>query len=125
MPRSRTTLLPLADRTAAEPNPIQMYEYDSNGIVVILNVTAASGTGGLTVQLRGFTNEGTPVVFGAAPAAITATGARVYIFSPWNLSAAANGITAVTGVPLPQRFDVIVLHGDASLYTYSLLVEVF
>lgn len=123
MPRARSTLLPLAARTAAA-TPVQQYEYDSNGVIIYLNVTAASGTGGLTVQLRGFNNEGAAVVFFAATA-VTSTGNRTYVCSPWNLSAAANGITAIAGVPLPMRFDVNVAHGDGSSYTYSLIAEVF
>lgn len=123
MDRSRHTLLPLAARTGAA-TPIQLLSLGCEGVIIYLNVTASSGTGGLIVQLRGFDNEGNAVVFYASPSSTAAT-RRVYICSPWNLSAAANGITAVQGVPLPYRFDVNVTHADGSSYTYSLAAETF
>jgi hypothetical protein len=123
MLRSRVGILPLAARTAQATSTV-LREIDANGIIIYLNVTAASGTGGLVVQLRGFNNEGTAVIFYAAPS-ITTTGNRVYVCSPWNLSAAANGITAVQGVPIPYNFDIVVTHGDASSYTYSVVTEIF
>lgn len=123
MEKSRYQLLPLAARTAAA-TPVRVNSRGTEGIIIYLNVTAASGTGGLVVQLRGFNNEGSPVIFYASPSSVAAT-SRTYICSPWNLSAAANGITAVQGVPLPYNFDVNVTHADGSSYTYSLAAETF
>ncbi len=122
--RTRMTVLPLAARTATNASP-QLTEDCAKSIAIIVNVTAASATGGLTVQLRGYDAEGNAIVFWAAGAALTTTGRRVYLLSPATLSAAANGITAVSSVVLPQLFDINVSHGDSSSYTYSVLVEIF
>lgn len=89
--------------------------HNSRGVAVWLNVTAASGTGGLTVQIE----EKDPVSASykqphANPTAILATGLNLYLFYP-GINNAGNNFSIV----LPRIFAIQVQHGDASNYTYS------
>lgn len=92
---------------------------DARGIVVYLVVTAASGTGGLTLQVKGIPPfGGVGVLLHAAPTAVIATGTTsltIYPGLPAPGSAGANTANAV----LPPRISIGVGVGDASSYTYS------
>lgn len=95
------------------------------GLIVYLNVTAASGTGGLTVRLFGVDPVTSAIATSATVStAVTTVGLRVYHFGPG--VGAANGGAASWGavaVMLGSQFALQVLHGDASSYTYSLTFE--
>lgn len=97
----------------------------ARGIIVYLNVTAASGTGGLTPRLFGVDPLSSNVATSAtASSAVTTVGLRVYHFGPG--CGGANAGTAAwgsVGVMLGALAAVQVLHGDASSYTYSLSYE--
>jgi hypothetical protein len=87
-------------------------------MTVVLNVTAASGTGGLTVHIQFLdpdTNLATDLF--VAPRAVTAVGQYVYNFGQ---TVASNGNTDVYGWLPSGKLQVQVIHGDASSYTYSL-----
>ncbi len=97
-----------------------------------LDISAASGTGGLTLVVRGYswngvttTNGeamGNPGVILTAGAAITATG--VYIYELAEYPQAARGAVQLTVADtLPVYWDVQVQVGDASSYTYSVSVD--
>ena len=63
---------------------------NARGVHLILNVTAASGTGGLQVRLLGVDPiSSTVYALAAAPTAITATGISVYELYPGAAAAAA------------------------------------
>lgn len=94
------------------------------GGILILNVTAASGTGGLTVvwetPVPG--TDSTYAQLNADPTAITATGQFIYELSPGASGAGGTNEDVeqrVSGV-LPQDWRATVKHGDGSNYTYSL-----
>ncbi|WP_407310490.1 hypothetical protein [Desulfosporosinus sp. SB140] len=115
------TLLASAARTSSTVSPTQT-NYNAKGIIVWINVTAASGTGGLQVIVQG----GHPLIGGyapwltAAPAAITSTGVRGYAFYPGISTVAGTGINVAINGILPRTFSVLVQHGDSSSYTYAL-----
>ena len=111
------TLLASAARTGTTTTATQT-NYNARGIVVFLNVTVASGTGGLQVQL-GYVDpvSGNNILISTAPTAITATGIRAYIYFPGN---ATGGLVSQNNqTVLPRSFYVSVAHGDGSSYTYS------
>ncbi len=90
-----------------------------------LNVTAASGTGGLTVQLRGYDPvSGVAMPLNSGGTAITAAGAYVFEFGLAE-AAASGAVHDAVARPLPCVYDVQVTHGDGSNYTYSLGAEAF
>ena len=99
------------------------FEYECHTARFYLNVTAASGTGGLTFQLRGWDKaSNTSVVLAADTAPITATG--LYVFEVAPSIAAASGVRRVAfNAYLPVQWDVNIAVGDASSYTYSLSME--
>ena len=89
-----------------------------------LNVTVASGTGGLQPQVRGYDAiSGNAVALTTGGAAITATGTFVYEMGLAEGTAAGNVKECVLR-PLPEVWDVNVVHGDGSSYTYSISAEV-
>ena len=99
-----------------------------------LDVRTASGTGGLTLNVRGYswngvitTNGeamGNPGVILTAPAAITATGVQIYELGPYP-QAASGAVQLTIARELPVYWDVQVVAGDGSSYTYSVSVELF
>lgn len=96
-----------------------------SGLVVYLNVTVASGTGGLTTRLIAKDPiSGATSVSAAVSAAATTTGLRVYHFAPGVGTLAGMGIGwGAASVQVSKTFQLQVLHGDASSYTYSLTFE--
>lgn len=89
-------------------------------LFIFLNVTAASGTGGLTVQI----NTGDPISgnlaqLNANPTAVTGTGLKVYEIGSDMSGTASGGITQSTTRSLPRSLTIGVAVGDASSYTYS------
>lgn len=112
------TLLASAARTASVASAIQT-NYNSNKLIVYLNVEVAGATGGLTLHVRGINPiNGRTNRLNPAPAAVTAVGDYVY-----ELSLGASGIGADvaqrTSGALPRTWDVAVYHTDAASYTYS------
>lgn len=119
------TLLASAARTATVQLPTQT-NHNARGVFVVLNVTAASGTGGITPQFRAIDPiSGTTVVLHATPPpAVTAVGRYGYVLYP-GISVSAgtlgNGSTIlVASQVLPRLWTMVVSPGDASSYTYSL-----
>ena len=116
------SLLASAARTATTASADQV-NYSARGVMVCLNVTAASGTGGLQVRLiYDDLISGGGAFVGTPPTAIVATGFYSYIFYPGAGLAAIAGNQQVNGVlsaPLPRNWKASIQHGDASSYTYS------
>jgi hypothetical protein len=117
------TLLASGARTATTVSPVQT-NHNAKGIIVFLNITLASGTGGLQVDIRGRDPvSNNPADLIPIPTAITAAGLYLYELFPGSSTAGVAGANKVqqrTQGVLPRSFDVAVLHGDASSYTYSL-----
>lgn len=113
-----STILPSALRIATvgsadTPNP------GYKGVMVILSVSAASGTGGLQVLIEGRDplNAGY-YVLNATPAAIINVNTAVYVLYP-GASGVAGNVTQATSLPLPDTWRVAVVHLNATNYTYS------
>jgi hypothetical protein len=112
------TLLASAARTTATASADQT-NFNGRGVRVVLNVTVASGTGGLQVQIRGKDSiSGNYYQINTTPTAVTATGTFVYDIYPAAI-AAANGITQATDSFVPRTWGINVAVGDSSSYTYS------
>jgi hypothetical protein len=90
-------------------------------LTVVVKVTVASGTGGLTPTITGYFG-GLPVTLLTASAAITATGTKAYVVGPIP-GAVAGGITQVAAVPIPDKVVVSMAAGDGSSYTYEAIAE--
>ena len=88
----------------------------NRGVYIFLNVTAASGTGGLTVILQAKDPiSGLYANVYQAAAAVTATGLKLYLVYPGASSAG----TETKGGALPRTWKIHINVGDASSYTYS------
>ena len=120
---SGTALASAARTVSTITTDISSGEY--RGLILYLNVTAASGTGGLTPRLIAKDPlSGVTSVSAAASTAATTTGLRVYHFGPGVGALAGAGVGwGAAGVMLSANFQLQVLHGDASSYTYSLSYE--
>ena len=105
-------------RTSTYTSPT--FEADTEaGVLVSLNVTAASGTGGLQVRINSVdVASGQVFALNAAPTAVTSTGLTVYSLYPFG--GVSGNITQSTSGYLPRKFSITVTHGDSSSYTYSL-----
>lgn len=107
-----------AARTASTASP-DITNHNARGIMVMLDVTAASGTGGLQVRVQAKDPvSGNYLGINSAPTAITAVGMRVYVLYP-GANTTNTGIAQVSGQLVPRTFRIFVSHGDGSSYTYS------
>ena len=113
-----TLPLALATRIATTASP-QMRNRWHDGVLVALAVIAASGTGGLTLHVRGYdSSSGSSYDLLADTAPITTAGEYVFLLKT-AAGAASNGVRVVASRPLPKLWDIQVVHGDGSNYTYS------
>jgi len=91
--------------------------------MIALDVTAASGTGGLTLACGLRSASGVKVALLTAAAAVIATGTRLYIIWPLGSTTITGGITQITSAPVPGDIYIDVAHGDGSSYTYSITID--
>lgn len=123
--RSNSDLSALASaaRTATTSSADQT-NYTSRGVIVWLDITVASGTGGLLVVLQGKDPvSGNYTNLNPTATAITATGTYGYELYPGS-SAAAAGVGAGyvnqrTAGALPRTWRIQIFHNNATSYTYS------
>ena len=121
-----TTLLASAARTAntaAAVSAVQTGIGLIRSVLLVLNVTAASGTGGLQVSLQ----NGSPLFnLTGGGTAVTATGIYTYWYGAGAPITAGSGFRNAQPVPLGGGdFNAFVLVGDATTYTYSLSAYLF
>lgn len=115
-------LLPSAPRTgAATSDPIETK--GARGIILYLHLSAYSGTGGLTVQLR-FKNllTGNSKIAWQIPVSLKAEDTVLFVHYP---GAREENTTTqyVVSLPLAQVIDVTVSPDDGSSQIYSLVGE--
>lgn len=120
----RRVLLASAARTVATACPQQtddVLQY----VRLYLNITVASGLGGLQPIIRGYDRvSGASVALSTGGTAIVATGLYVYEFMP-TAQAKAGNVEETLSRMIPCVWDVNVAVGDSSSYTYSLSAELF
>lgn len=115
------TLLASAARTATT-NSVAQTNYNARGIIVNLDVSVGSGTGGLTVQIKAISQNSPSngdLLLHANPTAVTAAGRFTYVLYP-GATMAGGQVQNAWATVLPRLFYVVVSHGDATSYTYSL-----
>ena len=106
-----------AARTTAQTGSTMINAENAKGILVHLDVTAASGTGGLTLAVKGIDPvSGNATALLTAGAAVTATGTKSYLLYP---GASGGSVTTAVSGALPYKYRVDVAVGDASSNTYS------
>jgi len=122
--KTQRVLLTSAARTATTACALQT-DKSQQALRVYLNITAASGTGGLKVLIRGYdkVSGNAAQLNGGGAAAIVATGTYVYEMMP-SAGTAVGGVLETVSRLLPVQWDVQVTHGDASSYTYSVSCDV-
>lgn len=121
--KTQRVLLASGARTTTTASAIQS-DYVLLALRLYLNVTVASGAGGLQPIVRGYDKvSGSAVALSTGGTAITATGLYVYEFA-LNVAAATGNVKEAVSRFLPTVWDVSVAHGDASSYTYSLSADV-
>lgn len=117
--RSNTDISVFASAARTTAQSSDQTNYNGRGVRVVLSVTVASGTGGLTVHVRGKDSiSGNYYDLLVAGSAVAGTGTFVYDVYP-GVAAAANGITLTASAFVPRNWNVQVAVGDASSYTYS------
>jgi len=115
---SDSSILTSALRTATTQSSDQT-NTGSRGVLIFLNITAASGTGGLTLRILGKDPvSGQYFYINAAPTTITATGQYGYVLGPGCMSYGGS-LQQTTATILPRVWAVQIVHGDGSNYTYS------
>lgn len=110
-------LLASAERSAVTNTAVQFND-SGRGLVVFLDVSAVSGTGGLHPRLMMVDFlSGNTALMTANPAVAATVGRFIYTWYP--------GVSGALGMQmqnlvLPRSWYVTVQHDDASNYTYSL-----
>lgn len=119
------TLLASGARTTAQS--VAVTNYNARGILLFLNITVASGTGGLrfSVQVVDPVSGGACNLMAPTPTGfITTTGLYAIMVYPGDTAtpqgSSSNEVNAHIPAALPRNFNVAVQVGDASSYTYSL-----
>lgn len=115
------TLLAAATRTTSAVSPVQANK-NARGVLVVLLINSASGTGGLQVTVETYGPSGENIRMNALPTAITVPGRYGFILYPGASATAIGGsagINQYTPAPLPYVWGVRVTHGDGSSYNYS------
>lgn len=117
-------LLASAARTAYTSTPIQT-NINAKGVLVVLNITVASGTGGLKLLFNGQVNGLNVNIAGpASPStAIVATGRYGFIIYPGigaAPSSSPNNVIATFSTVIPAKWFIDISHGDATSYTYDI-----
>ncbi len=126
--RSNGVLLASAARTATTSSA-NISVGNASGVILYLNVSAASGTGGIKLRINAVDQlSGNAVAGYSANTSILAVGQVMLAFGKGlgninNVTASGVGATATIGFPVPASFRVDVVHSDASSYTYSLNYE--
>lgn len=116
MPNDSGVILASSARTATVTSDT-LKNNGAKGVILFLNVTAASGTGGLQVQAQALDPViGTALAINSAPTAVTATGLKTYVIYPGHSA----GATQSTSGVLPRLWNAKVTAGDGSSYTYTL-----
>ena len=117
---TEVTLLASAARTVSTNSPDQT-NYNARGVILFLNVTAASGTGGLQMRVRiKDTLTGNYVNLSDLTSLRTTTGRDTLLLYPGASDTEQGDINLAAPFPLPRTWGVKVNHGDGSSYTYSL-----
>jgi len=116
-------LVPSGARTVAPAIATQAC-LNHRGVLLFLNVTAASGTGGLTVRIQAIEPvTGMAVVnLLTAAAAVTATGLYTYALYPGlpSPAVALGGVTMAQNGVLPRVWTATVTPSTTDSWTYSL-----
>lgn len=118
---ARSEGLPLAARTAGA-SISNLSGLGFRGVRAYLDITAASGTGGLMVLFRAIGPRATTAALNTGGAAQTTTGLKIYELY-LNAAAAAAGVVDAASRRLPKLFEVAVTADDGSSYTYQLDLE--
>jgi hypothetical protein len=114
------TLLASQARTIQTGSPIQT-NYNAKGVILFLNVTVASGTGGLQPKVLIVDPvSGNAIQYYTDPGAITGTGLYAYVIYPGDNTPAYGTTKQHVQTALPRTWQVNVYVSDASSYTYSL-----
>jgi len=108
------TILASAQRTATV-NSADQDNLFARGVVVVIDVTAASVTPSVVFTIKGKSSLGDDYYTILASAAVTGTGQTVLRVYP-GLAASAN---AAANDVLPRKWRVEAVHGDTDPITYS------
>jgi hypothetical protein len=116
------TALASATRTATTTSAA-ITNHNCRGIIAFLNVTAASGTGGLGLvflMVDPVSGNTAKISTTSGTGSITATGQYLYMLGPGaSTGATATDYKLAANGQLPRTFKVQVTHADGSNYTYS------
>lgn len=95
--------------------------YNARAAIACLQVTVASGTGGLTFKWILDPPQGGSLAYAnVSPTAITTTGVFMFVLGMDATTALGHtGVSQVCNFPLPPTIGVQIIVGDASSYTYS------
>lgn len=95
--------------------------HNARGVIYFLNVTAASGTGGIQPKIQ-FKDPVSGSYLNAVPTptAVIATGLTLYSFYPGVTAPAGTPISQTNQNALPRTFRFQTVHVDGTSYTYSL-----
>jgi hypothetical protein len=112
----------VGSRTTTQ-NSAEFQNPDCSGLLLCMNVTGASGTGGLQPVLYSRDSTGgNSFQMNASPTAVTTTLYKAYLWHPTITVAyntAAGVVIQAATVLVSKYFLVSIVHGDASSYTYS------
>jgi hypothetical protein len=113
------SVLASATRTSITNSPKQT-NHNAKALVIYLDVTAASGTGGLTPFLRLYDPvTGKTVVINVLSSAITAIGTYAFVIGLGASGTVTNSVKSFVSSIISRQYDIQIYHNDASSYTYS------
>ena len=109
----------------ADARLAQSIVQEASGLIAYLNITAASGTGGLSLVLEEQDHVSGTWNQVAATTGTTATGLVTLKIKPAIAAVGATATKVAVQDILPANWRLRVVHADASNYTYSLGVVLY
>lgn len=109
-----TAVYPSAARTAT-PDTVELEVGDSDGVTLVIDVTAVTATGTLTVKISGVDRVSGKTFDLLSSASLSAVGTTVLQIGP-SIPVAAN---ASANVVVPNVIRVTATHGNGVSLTYS------
>ena len=125
MDNKATRVLLGSGARVADTASVQQVDRNYRAVRLYLNVSVVPGAGGLQVVIRAIDQiSGTAVEISDGGLPVQSTGLYLYEMQPTGRAPEPSGnVREVVNRGLPFAWDVLVKHGDASSYTYSLAAE--
>jgi hypothetical protein len=116
--RGNTSTVVFASASRTTTGNEDLTNYDARGVMVHFNVTAVPGSDTVQMLIRAKFQSNSISDTLLTASTIVSVQRDTYIIYP-GVAAASEGVTKVSGFPLPRHYDIAVVHSGSGSFTYS------